>query len=1464
MSALRGCQLEFEIHQRQSTPHSLTLVEALLEDSNGFSNYISGSAQPEKPEDRAAVVVKQHQLSKGTTSSLNYAVFELLRAKSRDFQSSWSDYSKERSSNIGEDVTVIVATLCIAICVNLQTAVLDPSLLATMSSARIETWSKIHDLLLQSKAQSNSRGSLVASKLLRIRDPPGSPGPILSKRMLPMMQTLVDVLRRDVVIDEDDGIDIDMLDSLENKTSQGTQSGSSTKTVEASRRELKEGTVPNDSPTCCVLDLSLQCARGLASEALGPDTLSGLVDDFVALDSDSLLGARRSLYELFRLDPGFHRPDAARLLKHMAEVCLQDDDYERSEAAMCCCAKTMTELVPLWTSEIDDDLSDCAFDIYCWFIGTALGKGIASPQALFDIALMLDAVSHLAPDFGSNDDLPSPRTSLLKILSEGPSGLKFRLSACFTRMFDRYVLAEHVAIFNDIVEALPADPDNIEGIGVRFHILADLGSRWHTVLRQATYHLFETAINVPKLTGLGRQCLHRMSAALEMVSARELFNAFALQIIYTWLGLGQLKQLPFASFEYETLTDLLMKNESELVAQIALRGSREHAQEMSELLNTTWASLLEKHFAQAEGYCLASQTSLPGREQLQLNSESLIRTTLGTEVYSTNIRQQLPSVITHLFKALQDDYGIERAFEKSSLTEALSTLQRVCALSASTSPLPSAQQPSFRARFIIEEIYWLCKRTSFDFNMIWSPAFLVHIYRQLLQGANAVLGPLHAASVLRKIRAVVCLAGPNAVRGYPLEMLLHNLRPFLTIFQCSEDAIGLYWYLLEAGIEHLASQLSFLAGLSVSIFASMTVFIASTQESTTQSSQFLSTISKAKDFRKWLGRFLTTLEPDEDNEQKLETFRKLIQHAKAMTVGGSSSKSTPEGNVLMHLLMDRTMKEPLLTEVHFQLSIGILCKQFTPATDLSDDILTQQMDIVSCTPVLQAVLAQMSLPDPFRTWAACIIGRGCSAVGPAEILHPSDSKSKILRGDGHPLSTTDSYSAIVSSLEGLVWQSDVSAAAKAEQCLQAIATNLEGSAALAALGKGHDQRLLGDLRFDHFPCPESVTDISAPLSSLSLEHWQPPEMSHDWAPALVSTICHHLVNDSIIGPLRNFAMSASMAAPRLLPYVVHLALATEWNGAQHARERISAIFALVLKNKSSRSSEVIKLILETIVYLRRCALPTEATKAQRNHWLDIDFGEAASAAVTFHLWHEALFFIELQQADVHLLSGRSTRQSTQTAVNDVPDFAEVVFENVDDPDFFYAGHEDVDLQSVIQRLEHESSGFKTLSFQSAVFDAAVRSHEGSESLGRVALSTAHALNTANLRGISQAVTAVASGQSQSALESETSDLFFDLYDWHSSSSTAATKAPLSPLRSLQTLTSATSKEAMLSALDTGLLEAVTYLPLSKSLRERDEQYVRAIATLAETRDALMLNGFEEFESFLELQSAVDIWSQKEE
>src|SRR6202000_3016272 len=155
-----------------------------------------------------------------------------------------------------------------------------------------------------------------------------------------------------------------------------------------------------------------------------------------------------------------------------------------------------------------------------------------------------------------NEDVPSPRTSLLKILEVSAPANQHRMVEQLSHIFEKYVLMQHDAIFDDVVGKLPSDPDNKEGIAARLYIVSHLGARWHTVLRQAVYRVFDTVAHVPATTKLAHDCISRTCNALNLKRPRQLFKLFSPQIFYTWMSQASLSLMPFRPFGYSSLREM--------------------------------------------------------------------------------------------------------------------------------------------------------------------------------------------------------------------------------------------------------------------------------------------------------------------------------------------------------------------------------------------------------------------------------------------------------------------------------------------------------------------------------------------------------------------------------------------------------------------------------------------------------------------------------------------------------------------------------------------------------------------------------------------------------------------------------------------------------------------------------------------------------------------------------------------
>ncbi|OAP62815.1 hypothetical protein AYL99_02042 [Fonsecaea erecta] len=1174
------------------------------------------------------------------------------------------------------------------------------------------------------------------------------------------------------------------------------------------------------------LTLALQTVK---SEGVLDSAATGLViDEVLTLDPLSLIAARGAVHDFLSLKTATARGDAHRLLKRLAELFLQDEVFERCEPALCVCLHTLESFMDLWTAEDEDDLADTAYDIYYWFLKTMTRKGVASPRVLSTLAGVLDGLLRKDASYGS-EDLPSPRTSLLSILEVSDAANQYRLADKLSHIFEKYVLTQHEAIFDDVVTKLPSDPDNKEGIAVRLYIVSYLGARWHTVLRQAMYHLFETVAHVPSTTKLGRGCIARTCAVLKLQCPRQLFKLFSSQIFYTWLSQETLASMPFQLFEYASLQEMAVDNAGELTGQIALRGFQ-HSEELAQLVGQDWNLLLSQYFAYAEAYTLASETSVPKHDRLHDGSEKLVRKQLGSQLYLQRLRECLPDIISLLVLSLQDDRGIEKALPSSSLA----IWQEIVNDSGQNLQLPLAQQPCFRARCLPEEFKYLCGRLDLEESDLLTSGFLVHLYRQLLDRARPALGPLHTCSIIRKIRIVVSLAGPIAWEGYPLEMILHNLRPYLTVFECAEETMGIYRFLLRHGAQSLASRPSFIAGLCVSIFASLTGFITSSQDSTTQEDHFISTMTTAQDFRAFLGQYLESLKLTNADGETQRRYKRIIRHAKGLSQNGSSAQSTSEGKLLHALLSDQNCTNPLLSGFHFDLCIKILCQRFCTPSDYQDDILANDDDASRFSSLLESLLTRFDLDKPFRIWAAQGIGRGYLMHG---LTSTAYNKTQPVQNQPPEvgLEAVSSYTNIIRYLVNLLWKSDYPTLTVAENTLQLISSNLDEAGEHAFLAADFDTRIVHELRFEIFPCP------SAPLSMTTGLRGKPEgeaddshRLPREWATELLSQISEVAAGDPVLSFLQPLIYTVPDAAGILLPYSVHLILLRETDSQQVFHDRLSEAFSAVLSPGKESPTEGRKLVLETLLYLRKCHFPNETNMAARNSWLEVDFSHAAIAARDCQLWHEALLFLELHYSQAQLQTGRSSRRSFAMTNEVSMDVFSKIYENVDDPDFFYGKHQTHDLKSVISKMNHEGASQKSLSFQSAMLDSQLRLEESENTMGDIAFTTALTLSAANMQGISEAVKQHYEGPHKTT--SADDNLVMGHWDLFLGSESSSTSSALSSL--FRNMHSISNRSTLARELDLLLLQHGDIFRTDGIKRSHLGELHPKLAVLAEARQIL--------------------------
>ncbi|KAG2416391.1 hypothetical protein HFD88_007606 [Aspergillus terreus] len=668
------------------------------------------------------------------------------------------------------------------------------------------------------------------------------------------------------------------------------------------------------------------------------------------------------------LDAADLLPYLLRLLEDLGEKCLREYELERCENAHILCIHMMHSFVKSWAIGESDDLSDSASDIYTWFIDVLLAKGRASPAVLAAFVELLGGLISCNASYAVGESGPSPRTGLFMILKEGDISVKFDAGALIPKLFSQYPLTDHDAIFDDVLESLPRDLDWVEGIALRLFILAQLASQWHTLLRRSIYHMFETPAQAPGSLWYAKKCISRVSESLGLTDPKELFRLFSSQVLYTWMETQRITSVPFSIFGYESIEEMLIDVQDEIVGQIMMRARDDEGVKLSNHLGTPFVELLGQSFYKAEAYSIARDLSTPpGQGSQPKGVENRMKKALGTDRFLRLIDQQFPQAVSTFFGALDQHEQVERAFSKRpNFNAALSIMKCILGKSSSNIALPPNQQPSFRARFLLDELEFLCKRSGYELETIWTPALVSYVCRTLLESIHPALGSLHACAVIRKIRILVCVAGDAVLSDYPLEMMLNALHPFLTDPYCSEDALGIFWYLLEAGKAYLMETPGLMAEIAVSTLLSLGKFLAFAADETKTDSQSKSVSEKSREFLQWFEVYLETYESSTLSAEQQGLFRRLVASSNKRYATDQIDEDRTERDVLLEVLGDRISKNSLLTKPASNHIIKLLCTDSMLPDDWQLDVTGNDEYAISTTgdPVVGALSNLLfAMPD---------------------------------------------------------------------------------------------------------------------------------------------------------------------------------------------------------------------------------------------------------------------------------------------------------------------------------------------------------------------------------------------------------------------------------------------------------------------------------------------------------------------
>ncbi|KAK3990245.1 Serine/threonine-protein kinase tel1 [Cladorrhinum sp. PSN332] len=1252
---------------------------------------------------------------------------------------------------------------------------------------------------------------------------------------------------------ESSGRALDSMDLDDEFESQTSQSSATSKAKTLPRRDVLLSHTPEAFYLETTLRVHFLDAIRLDEGQVGrvPEPV---IDHLLALEKEQLLSCRTFMRELFTSDALSSLDTATRMVETVGGI-ISQDEFSCCEAALCACIDVMDGFISMWTDDTLD-ISSMVGDIYHYLVKRSLPNNSLSPTAQIWFSKLLFRILEVKSTYAADLGLPAARSTLLSVLQDGLMDVKYSVGLELPAIFGLYVLKTHDEIFLDVLDSLPADFEDTEGIACRLLVLAELACRWPTLLRRCIYHIFETPGKITQSAKYATSCLKRISTCLKLTGPQELFKLFAPQLLYTWLDKDSIEDIPFGIFGFKSLQELLVQGQTEAAAIMIMRGQDEEALSLAAKLRLTPEKMAQQSFTKILAYSIAYDISGTSKAD-HVTGENRIRKILGKEGLLENIHLNFADIIATFLDIFDQEDPVDTAFRRDDrFAYAADIMDEIKKLGHLPTKLPPNQQPMFKAKYLQREIMHLCSRTQYVPEEIWSPALVVFVARKLLNTIHPALGPLHACSVLRKIRVLICLAGPQALTAYPLEMLLHSIRIFVVDPECADDALGITQYLVVRGEEHLRKTPSFLAGYALSSLADLRVFLESSQSSTTQESQFRATKTKAQLFHSWFSKWLSNYDSKffRENEAQKVAFKSIVRSAAQIRASGNAEKGTHESNLLMEILRDWNRDKQLLNEPARSGALSMLCGVFNnpPASRL--DVVETDEDALSYGSVVWKSCASQQLSGEYLAWAGRVLGRSFAASGevPQELLRES-------RLEEYRKLTTDNGSSeegLLNLIQALAVSGDCFTAGLAEAALRTIYSDAccdEQHDLKEACEQSLSEALVLSSNWNPYRTPKSDHyDVESPVSSevFSKKQLEDPNWPKQLTTLLAQSV-PEIVTLKVLPPILTLVKGF---AEQAFPFVVHLVLTYQLDKQQGIKRQFSEALKEWLTCTSELGKENLKLLLNTILYLRTQVLPGESSIADRGHWLDAQMTGTAAAATHCGMFKVALLFAELASD-----SSRGSRRSS--ALREIEDSSEIlleIFENIDDPDAYYGLTQDASLSTVLARLEYENDGSKSLAFRGAQYDSHLRSRDAASRKDGQALIKA--LSSLGLAGLSNSLL-----QTQQSLDGSSNSLDSTfttarrLEIWNLPAPVATDNWAVTVYKAYQSMHQAPDIATVRGVIHDGLRSTIRHLT-SRGLNTSSMRHqLGVLAALAELDDVLYVTDQSELQGTLGLFEKRSKW-----
>ena len=515
-------------------------------------------------------------------------------------------------------------------------------------------------------------------------------------------------------------------------------------------------------------------------------------------------------------------------------------------------------------------------------------------------------------------------------------------------------------------------------------------------------------------------------------------------------------------------------------------------------------------------------------------------------------------------------------------------------------------------------------------------------------------------------------------------------------------------------------------------------------------------------------------------------------------------------------------------------------------------------------PILWRICQRSIGNTNFQLWSGAVFGRAYAVHGRIDDaltyeFAPQDPDNDLPVQD----IKTGAFSRknIINYIYGLLQVNDAPIIGAAERVLRRIVTRAEHVKSL-----GEYELFIPDSMFPCLLWPLTAPTESEDSSKSHTDHSDTFSTFGGFLQWMFQARSAQTQHDPILDTIAVLLDHGESFAERLFPFLLHLFLLNLLEKASSPPLAISDKFRKQLQHflDSGQNASLANGLINALLYLQSQPYPRETTKADRIQWLDVDYEQAATAAVRCGMFKTGLLFLEIEASQKARVEASSSRRSSTRKLHEDTVFSTdallEIYQSLDEQDAFYGIRQPSSLHSMMSRLEYEKAGFKALSFRGALFDSQIRGKAETSDLDTQHL--VQVLEGLNLAGLSQSLLGQSGISGPKSIDAALQTAR-KLEKWDVQAPSTHVSSASVTFRVFQSLNVSADISQTIAIVSAGVRDLTNHV-MSKSISQQAmNASLAGLAALSETSEILCPGGRDKVTDTIKRLSSQEDWMQLE-